>query len=102
MLEAKAFLLSPALPGDVISLKHTKQQRPRGTITVPRGRCFMLWCLGRGGAFTHRASDIEHKAAADDILAADDQGLALCIQKIGAHIKHGVAGDDIQIRCLLG
>ena len=54
MLEAKAFLLSPALPGDVISLKHTKQQRPRGTITVPRGRCFMLWGLGRGGAFTHR------------------------------------------------
>ena len=54
MLEAKAFLLSPVLPGDVISLKHTKQQRPRGTITVPRGRGFMLWCLGRGGAFTHR------------------------------------------------
>jgi len=54
MLEAKAFLLSPVLPGDVISLKHTKQQRPRGTITVPRGRCFMLWGLGRGGAFTHR------------------------------------------------
>ena len=101
MLEAKAFLLSPALLGSVISLKHTKQ-RPRGTVMVPRGRCFMLWGLGRGGAFTHRASDIEHKAAADDILAADDQGLALCIQKIGAHIKHGVAGDDIQIRCLLG
>ena len=28
MLEAKAFLLSPALLGVVISLKHTKQRRP--------------------------------------------------------------------------
>ena len=37
MLEAKAFLLSPVLPGDVISLKHTKSGPPAkpGACVIP-------------------------------------------------------------------